>query len=140
MKVALPKGISKKVTNSQDAFNAIHPVLMRQAKIRRKSEYYWVIGLDVSRDILFIELIAIGVLNKVASDPVEVFCIAVRRKCKNLILVHNHTGRNKKPSEQDIRHTKKLREGGRLLGIDILDHLIITEGSGYYSFADEGLL
>jgi DNA repair protein RadC len=140
MKVSLPKGISKKVTSSQDAYNAIHPVLMRQTKIRRKSEYYWVIGLDVSREILFIELIAIGVLNKVASDPVEVFCIAIGRKCKNLILVHNHTSTNKKPSEQDIRHTKKLQEGGRILGIDIIDHLIITEGNGYYSFADERLL
>jgi DNA repair protein RadC len=138
MKVNLPKGAKTKITSSEDIYEIMHAILMRQNKIRRKSEYYWTIGLNTALDIMYIELVAIGGLNKVASDPVEVFSIAVGKKCKRLILVHNHPTGTLKPSVQDIRHTKKLEAGGEILGIEIIDSLIITDNNGYYSFADEG--
>jgi len=70
----------------------------------------------------------------------EVFWIATSKKCNRIILVHNHIGSNLTPSDADKRITNKLQQGGVLLGIDILDHLIITEKNGYLSFDDEGLL
>lgn len=138
MKVSLPKGAKTKVTGPNDIYAIMHAILMRQNKLRRKSEYYWTIGLSTSHDIMYIELIAIGSLNKVASDPVEIFSIAVSKKCKNIILVHNHPSGTIKPSTQDIRHTKKIQAGGNILGIEVLDSLIITDKNGFYSFADEG--
>jgi DNA repair protein RadC len=140
MKVKLPKGIVKKISGSKDAYKAIHAVLMRENKLRRKVEYFWTVGLNVSHDIIYVELIAIGALNKVSVDPVELFSLAIGRKCNKLIIIHNHTGTTVKPSEQDIRLTKKLKSGGDFLNIEIIDHLIITEKHGYYSFADEGIL
>ncbi|CAN5440789.1 hypothetical protein BH11BAC2_BH11BAC2_26240 [soil metagenome] len=118
----------------------MHAILMRQSKLRRKTEYFWSIGMNVSNDIMYIELIAIGSLNKVAADPVEIFSFAVGKKCKKIILVHNHTGSTVKPSENDIRFTKKLQAGGDILAIEIIDHLIIHEKNGFYSFADEDVL
>ncbi len=136
MKVKLPKGTKTKIYESKDIFKIMHAVLMRQNKLRRKAEYFYTIGLNVSNDIEYLELIAIGALNKVNIDPVELFSIAVGKKCKQLILVHNHTGTTIRPSVQDIRLTKRLEAGGDILGIKIVDHIIISEKNGYYSFAD----
>jgi DNA repair protein RadC len=56
-----------------------------------------------------------------------------------IVLAHNHPSGNLRPSQADINLTKKIKEGGRLLDIDVLDHLIITP-EGYYSFGDEGMM
>jgi DNA repair protein RadC len=140
MKVNLPKGAKTKISESKDIYGIMHAILMRQNKVRRNTEYYWTVGLNTANDIMYIELVAIGGLNKVASDPVEIFSIAVGKKCKKLILVHNHPSGTLKPSAQDIRHTKKIEAGGQILGIEIIDSLIITDKKGYYSFADEDIL
>ncbi|MEO5644690.1 MAG: JAB domain-containing protein [Bacteroidia bacterium] len=140
MKVTVPKGAKTKITESGDIYKIMHAILMRQTKLRRKAEYFWTIGLNVSNDIMYIELIAIGALNKVGVDPVELYSLAVGKKCKKIILVHNHTGTAVKPSTADIRLTKRLEHGGEILNIEIVDHLIISEKHGYYSFADERLL
>lgn len=118
----------------------MHAILLRQTKLRRKKEYFWVIGLNTSNDILFIELISMGSLDKTIVEPMEVYWLATNKKSNTVILVHNHTGTNIRPSEADIRLTKRLQAGGELLSMKILDHLIITEESGYYSFADEDIL
>jgi DNA repair protein RadC len=70
-------------------------------------------------------------------EPIEIFSLAVGKKCNKLTLVHNHTGTSKKPSTQDLRLTKRLGYGAAILNIEILDHIIITEKNGYYSFAEE---
>lgn len=140
MKVSVPRGVNKKITESKDAYKVMHSILLRLDKIHRQREYFWVVGLDTSNTIMYIELTAIGQLNKVATDPVEIYSLAVGKKCKRIILVHNHPSTNVKPSEQDIRITNKLKSGGNILNIEILDHIIITEKNGYYSFADEELL
>ena len=136
MKVKLPKGAKTKITTPDDIFTIMHAILMRQTKLRRKKEYFWVIGLNASNDILFIELITMGTIHRVQVEPMEVYWLATNKKSGQVILIHNHTGTNNKPSDQDLRLTRRLQAGGELLGIKILDHLIITEENGYYSFAD----
>lgn len=59
------------------------------------------------------------------------------KKCRRVILVHNHPSGIKTPSDNDIRMTRKLQAGGQVLHIAIVDHLIITDGQAYYSFADK---
>ncbi|MEM1118835.1 MAG: JAB domain-containing protein [Bacteroidota bacterium] len=72
-------------------------------------------------------------------DAKVVFAAALKLKATGIILAHNHPSGNLHPSMQDIAVTKKLVEGGKLLDITILDHLIVTP-YGYYSFAEEGKL
>lgn len=68
-----------------------------------------------------------------------IFACALKANARKIILCHNHPGGMLKPSKDDIALTERCRLSGRLLGIDVADHLIIT-CEGYYSFSDEGLL
>lgn len=72
-------------------------------------------------------------------DPRLIFGIALKCNAVGVILAHNHPSGNLKPSGADISQTKRLVEGGKLLEISVLDHLILTS-EGYYSFADEGAM
>jgi len=67
------------------------------------------------------------------------FQTALEQKEVGIILAHNHPSGKLKPSDADIQITKKIKEAGKVMDIQLLDHLIITEYS-YYSFADEGIL
>jgi DNA repair protein RadC len=73
-------------------------------------------------------------------DAKHLFGIAVKANACGIILGHNHPSGSLRPSRADIELTKKLVEGGKLLDINILDHLIITPSFTYYSFADDGLM
>lgn len=68
-----------------------------------------------------------------------IFTLALKAAACNLILAHNHPSGNLKPSRADIELTRKIKEGGRLLEITLLDHLIVSK-EGYYSMADEGMM
>ena len=72
-------------------------------------------------------------------DPKLIFSTALKCHASAIILAHNHPSGNTKPSEEDLKLTRKLTEGGKLLEIAVLDHLILTLEE-YLSFADEGLM
>jgi len=139
MKISLTKAQRIKILSSQNVYSIMQAVLLRQTKIRRKQEYVWTIGLNEDLDIEYIELVALGKLNTVTVEPVELFSIAVQKRCTRLILVHNHPTGNLKPSKTDLALTKSLKAASKILKIEIIDHLIISE-KGYMSFADDGLL
>ncbi|AKD05770.1 JAB domain-containing protein [Pontibacter korlensis] len=84
------------------------------------------------------ELSTGGVAGTVA-DPKLVFVAALKACASGVILCHNHPSGNLKPSVADLQLTKKIKQGGELLDIAVLDHIILTS-EGYYSLADEGLL
>ncbi|MNY79217.1 hypothetical protein D3C86_2197580 [compost metagenome] len=73
------------------------------------------------------------------ADPKIIFKTAIEHNAAFIILAHNHPSGNLKPSAQDINITKKLVEGGKMLDLQVLDHLILTDRA-YYSFGDEGLI
>lgn len=137
MNVRLSKEQKTKIANSEDVFSIMRAVLMRQNRLHRQKEYFWSVGLNTANDILYIELVTVGTLNKNIVDPVELFSFAVQKKCKKIILVHNHPSGHPKPSKPDRELTSMLQQGAAVLRIAILDHIIITE-ENYYSFADEG--
>jgi DNA repair protein RadC len=85
------------------------------------------------------QFISSGGLTTTSADPKIVFKAALDYKTAGIILVHNHPSGNPAPSAQDIALTKKLIDGGALLDITVLDHIIVA-GSTYFSFADEKLL
>lgn len=137
MKVRLTKEQKLKIANSQDVFTILQAVLMRQNRLHRQKEYFWSLGLNSKNDIMYLELVTLGSLNQNNIDPVELFSFAVQKKCKRIILVHNHPSGYTKPSKADITLTRFLQTGATYLGIEILDHLIITEEK-FYSMADMG--
>jgi len=73
------------------------------------------------------------------ADPKKIFKMALDSNPSSIILAHNHPSNNLKPSQNDIDLTKKLKGAGKLLDVEVLDHLIIGNDS-YYSFADESMI
>lgn len=122
------------ILSSKDAYN-----LMRRHLIDLNHEEFWIILLGRSSKVLSKELISKGGLSGTVADPKVIYHIALQHQASGIILIHNHPSGNLKPSQLDISLTKRLSEAGRLLDIQIFDHLIIGD-TGYYSFGDEGLL
>ena len=137
MNVRLPKDEDINIANGEDIARIMRKILLRQNRLHRKKEYFWIIGLNNNNDIEYIELIAIGKSNTVNVSPIDVFNLAAAKKCEKIILCHNHPSGNMKPSEADIRLTHRLMKGGELLGIRILDHIIICDREDYYSLLDD---
>jgi DNA repair protein RadC len=84
------------------------------------------------------ELSTGGIAGTVA-DPRLIFMAALKANACSIILAHNHPSSNLKPSRADEELTRKIKEAGKFLEINVLDHIIVTE-EGYYSFADEGVI
>ncbi|MBS3995466.1 MAG: DNA repair protein RadC [Alkaliphilus sp.] len=94
-----------------------------------KKEYFKILLLNTKNEIISSETISIGSLNSSLVHPREVFVNAIRKSAACIILIHNHPSGNPKPSEEDIQITKRLIESGKIIGIDVLDHIIIGDGS-----------
>ena len=86
-----------------------------------------------------IEDVSVGNLNTSIVHPREVFRSAVKKGAAAIIVLHNHPSGNPAPSRNDIDVTRRLTETGKLLGIPVLDHLIIGDGT-YLSFKEQMLL
>ena len=84
-------------------------------------------------------MISKGGLSGTIADPKVIFKMALDNHAAALILVHNHPSGNLRPSEEDVKITKKLIGAGRMLDLPVLDHVIITNES-YTSMADEGII
>lgn len=138
MKVRLPKDENIRIANTEDIARIMCKILLRQNRLRRKKEYFWTVGLSNSNDIEYIELIAVGTLNKVILDPVDIFNFAVAKKCKKLILVHNHPSGDLTPSVEDVNLTKTIILGANTLKIKLLDHIIISETGAHNSIINFG--
>ena len=102
-------------------------------------EEFWVIYLNRSNKVLLKERLSIGGISGTVADSKIIFKKAIDLLASSFIVAHNHPSGNLKPSQADIDLTKNLKAAGKLLEINLLDHLIITD-SGYYSFADEGVI
>lgn len=96
-----------------------------------------VLGLDTKNKPIYREIVSIGTLNEMYVHPREVFKKAIMMSVCSIIIAHNHPSGDPNPSEQDRKFTSKLIQGGKLLGIDVLDHVVIGSES-YYSFNDMG--
>jgi len=114
-------------------------ILFRENKIDRDKEHFWLIGLNASNKILFIELVSMGSVKATTVEPMNVFRVAVLKGAVNAILCHNHPSGELKASEADKGLTDRLIQVGRILDNPVLDHLIISPRS-FISFAENGLL
>ena len=122
------------ITSSASAYEQVRAVLSDL-----QHEEFWLVLLDRGNRMLERCRVSQGGMHGTVADPKIIFKQALDKRASSLILCHNHPSGQLRPSEEDIRLTRKLTEGGRLLDIAIHDHLIITS-AGYYSFADNGML
>ena len=123
-----------KIGGSQHVYKLMQPKLLDQ-----KTEMFWVIYLNRAHTVIKIKQISQGGVSGTLVDPKLIFKHALDHLASALILVHNHPSGQLRPSDADIRLTRKLLSAGRLMEIPVIDHIIFTN-SGYFSFADEGIL
>lgn len=109
-------------------------VLKAEEKDDRMKEHFWGIYLNARNIIVRIELIHLGTLNACLAHPRETFRPAITSSCASIIVLHNHSSNDVEPSQDDINLTKRLVEAGKILGIEVLDHIVINEQGKYYSF------
>ena len=139
MNVRLNKNQRIQVVTARDIYAIMQQVLLRENKIRRNQEHFWVVGLDNHQKILFIELVALGAVNRVNANPPDVFRMGIYKLAVSIILVHNHPSGNLTPSTSDKQFTDKMLKVGELVNIKIVDHLIISE-TGFISLKEQGII
>lgn len=104
-----------------------------------KKEHFVIFFLDARNQEIKREIISVGSLNANLVHPREVFEPAVRHLAAQIILAHNHPSGDTKPSEDDLEITKRLTEAGKILGIELIDHIIVTKDK-FLSFKNKNLI
>jgi len=119
---------------------SINDVILQVGYIREKTrEHFVAIYLNARNELLFRKHIFIGTLNASLVHPREIFSEALRHNAASVILVHNHPSGDPEPSEDDLEITKRILEAGKIMGIDVLDHVIITKNK-IFSFKENKLI
>lgn len=124
----------KKITSPEDLAELFIPLLRDEIK-----EKFIVVCLNSSNQIIKFETISIGNLNSSVVHPREVFKVAIDNNSANIFLLHNHPSGNTEPSKEDISITKRLVEAGKIMDINIFDHLIIA-GDTFTSFVEKRII
>jgi DNA repair protein RadC len=102
-------------------------------------EHFKVILLDTKNSLIGVETVSIGTVNASIVHPREVLKPALERSATSIVLVHNHPTGNVSPSKEDILITRRFEKCGRILGIDIVDHIIIGDGN-FTSMKEKGYI
>jgi DNA repair protein RadC len=126
-----------KITGSKDVYS-IFKEQWDDTKIELVEQFKVMLTNRANKVLGIFEASTGGVSGTVA-DPKLIFAAAIKAGASGVILAHNHPSGNLTASQADIDLTRKMKEGGKFLEIQVLDHIIMTT-EGYYSFADEGLL
>ncbi len=104
-----------------------------------KKEHFVIFYLDSRNQEIKREIISVGSLNANLVHPREVFEPAVKNSVAQIILAHNHPSGDPEPSEDDLEITKRLVESGKILGIEVIDHIIVVK-NGFLSFKEKNLI
>jgi DNA repair protein RadC len=105
----------------------------------KKQEYFLCLSLNGANEVIGNRVVTVGILNSNHVHPREVFVDAITDHAASIILAHNHPSGVLKPSTDDISTTRRLIEAGKILGISVLDHIIITK-KGYLSLKEKGFI
>jgi DNA repair protein RadC len=127
-------GDEYKISEPKDA-----AMLLMEGMRNLKQECLKVVLLNTKNMVISIKDVSIGSLNSSIVHPREVFNEAVKKSCASIIVSHNHPSGDPTPSSEDINLTHRLSECGKLLGIEMLDHIIIGNGI-YISLKEKGIL
>jgi DNA repair protein RadC len=123
-----------RITSSKDAYDQLKENLMDLPH-----EEFWVLLMNRANKVMKKKRISEGGVSGTVADPKIIYKLALDELASGVIVAHNHPSGNLTASQSDVDLTKKLKEAGKFLEIQLLDHIIIA-GHKYYSFADEGLI
>jgi len=123
----------KRITSAQDVYSLLIDYSLEDR------EHFILITLDGASKVIEQRVIHIGTLNQSLVHPREVFRPAILDNAAGVIIAHNHPSGTLEASRADIQITQRLKEVAKLVGIELLDHVILSK-EGYYSLSDEGLL
>ena len=124
---------NKRIASAEDVYGEL------KAFSAKQQEHFLSITLDGASHIINVRTVFIGTLNQSLVHPREVFADAIADRAAGIIIAHNHPSGTLSPSRADMQITDRLKEVAKLVGIELLDHVILAK-EGYYSFSDEGLL
>ncbi len=121
-----------KISSPEDVYRRLYPY-MRESK----KETFVELCLDTKNQIIKEDTVSVGSLNANIVHPREVFKIAMMQSAAHIIVAHNHPSGDPTPSREDVEITKKLVDSGKMLGIDVIDHVIIGDGR-HFSMKESG--
>ena len=124
---------NKRITSAEEVYQEL------KAFSSKSQEHFLTITLDGASHIINTRTVFIGTLNQSLVHPREVFADAIADRAAGIIIAHNHPSGTLEASRADMQITQRLKEVSKLVGIELLDHVILAKG-GWYSFSDEGLL
>jgi DNA repair protein RadC len=126
--------------NNLPAINSARDAVAQLQELRTaKKENFVVLYLNARNQLIHKETISIGTISASLIHPREIFEPAIKNLASQIIVAHNHPSGDLSPSDEDIKVTKRLMAAGELLGIEVLDHLIIT-AAGFTSLKEKVLL
>lgn len=138
--IELGKRLFKEKPENETYINSVDDVIKEIGSIKNnKKENFLALYLDVRNRLIHQETVSIGSLNASLVHPREVFEPAIQHLAVRIILAHNHPSGDPEPSAQDLEITKRLTESGKILGIEITDHIILAK-NGFISFKAKRLL
>ena len=115
----------------------IYPALLEF--VSKRQEHFIVVTLNGSHAVINVRVVSIGLVNRTVVHPREIFYPAVQDNAVSIIVAHNHPSGNLEPSKEDIEITDKVKKAGEIMGIQLLDHLIISK-NGLFSLSEAGKL
>ncbi|MBU0708684.1 DNA repair protein RadC [Patescibacteria group bacterium] len=121
----------EKIENAEDVFH-----LLKDEIGNKKKEHFLLLSLDTRNRLISIDSISVGILNTSLAHPREVFYSAISRSAASIILVHNHPSGDPTPSKDDLEITDRLTKAGKIIDIQIIDHIIIC-ANNYFSLKDQ---
>jgi len=122
-----------KITGAQDVIPLLADIT------DKKQEYFVCISLNGAHEVIKKRIVTIGLVDRSQVHPREVYADVISDRAAAVVFAHNHPSGDLKPSKNDLKMHEQLTEAGKILGIRILDHLIVTR-RGYYSFQEAGLI
>lgn len=130
----LGKTKNNKINSPYAMYNAFK--FLFDHEVKEKFVVFW---LSVAGTVIGLEVIAEGSLSSATVEPREVFRGAIVASCKSIIVAHNHPSGNKEPSKKDLAITEELKAAGKIIGIEVLDHIIFTNHD-FYSCSNAGFM
>ncbi len=125
------KPVLEKANSSEEVYRSL------KSFTNKDKEYALIVCLDTRNQIIKKQVLSIGILNASLVHPREVLREAIKNNANSFIIAHNHPSGDTEPSDADIEMTKRLAAAGRLMGIELADHIVIGK-YGYTSLREEG--
>jgi DNA repair protein RadC len=138
--------MDRRCDSPEVVFRIWQETVVKEPSYDPEKEVFVLFILNRKNHLKSFNIVTVGTLSASLVHPREVFRPAIAQAASAIVVAHNHPSGDPAPSSADIQVTRQLREAGRTLGIDLLDHVIIGQagcdprGTGHYSFRDAGLI